>query len=168
MPLSMYSISVPVYAHILTQLAATLDKAAAHCEAKKIEPEVLIGARLYPNMWSLAEQVRAVCNHATRGPARIGGLPIPQFEGKDESFADLKARIAWVLAFIKGLSPEQFAGAAERTVTFPSGGAEVSMTGERYLLFFSMPNFYFHATAAYAILRHNGVPLHKEDFMGSL
>ena len=85
MPPSMYSISVPVYAHILSQLAATLDKAAAHCEAMKIEPKALIGARLFPNMWSLAEQVRAVCNHATRGPARIGGLPIPQFEGKDRA-----------------------------------------------------------------------------------
>ena len=168
MPISMYSVSVPVYARILTQLAATLDKAAAHCEARKIKPEVLIGARLFPDMWSLAEQVRAVCNHATRGPARIAGLPIPQFDGKDESFADLKARISWALAFVDGLAPDQFADAAERTVSFPSGGAEVSMTGERYLLFFSMPNFYFHATAAYAILRHNGVPLHKEDFMGNV
>ena len=168
MTLSMYSISVPVYSNILGHLAETLDKAAAHAEAKKIKPEALIGARLYPDMWSLAEQVRAVCNHATRGPARITGLPVPQFEGKDESFADLKARVAWALAFVGGLGPDAFADAAERTVSFPSGDGQVSMTGERYLLFFSMPNFYFHATAAYAILRHNGVPLHKDDFMGGL
>ena len=168
MTLSMYSISVPVYSNILGHLAETLDKAAAHAEEKKIKPEALIAARLYPDMWSLAEQVRAVCNHATRGPARITGLPVPQFDGKDESFADLKARVAWALAFVGGLGPDAFAEAAERTVTFPSGDTQVSITGERYLLFFSMPNFYFHATAAYAILRHNGVPLHKEDFMDGL
>jgi uncharacterized protein len=168
MPVSMYAASVPVYANILNHLAETLDKAAAHAETSKVKPEVLIGARLYPNMWSLAEQVRATCNHATRGPARIAGLPIPQFEGKDETFADLKARVAWALAFVNGLGPDQFADAAERTVTFPAGDRQVSITGEKYLLFFSMPNFYFHATAAYAILRHSGVPLHKADFMGDM
>ncbi len=166
MTLSMYAISVPVYANILTKLAATLDKAAAHAEAHKIKPEALITARLYPDMWSLGEQVRAVCNHATRGPARIAGLPIPEFDGKDASFADLTARVGWALAFVKGLSADRFEDSADRPIAFRLGGHDVTMTGEQYLLFFSMPNFYFHATAAYAILRHNGVPLSKSDFLG--
>lgn len=166
MTLSMYAVSVPVYTRILSQLAATLDKAAAHADAHKIKPEVLITARLYPDMWSLAEQVRAACSHATRGAARIAGLPVPEFDGSDASFADLKARIAWALAFLGGLGPDSLAGGEARTITFPLGGKETHLTGEQYLLLFSMPNFYFHATAAYAILRHNGVPLHKADFLG--
>ena len=165
MPISMYAVSVPVYARILTSLAVILDKTAIYAEAKKIKPEALITARLFPDMWCLAEQVNAVCNHATRGSARLAGVPIPQFEGKDESFADLKARVNWALAFIKGLSADSFADAADRPLTFPAGAQQRTMTGETYLLFFSMPNFYFHATAAYAILRHNGVPLGKSDFM---
>ncbi len=92
--------------------------------------------------------------------------PSRSSSGSDEGFAGLKARVAWALAFVEGLSPDSFADAAERSLTFPLGGQETTMSGERYLLFFSMPNFYFHATAAYAILRHNGVPLHKEDFLG--
>jgi hypothetical protein len=166
MPLSMYSISVPVYTNILGHLAETLDKAAGHAEANDFAPSALIAARLFPNMWSLAEQVRAVCNHATRGTARLAGVPIPQFDGKDETFDDLKARIGWALAFVKGLNPDAFADAADRVLTFPVGDRQAKLTGEQYLLTFSMPNFYFHATAAYAILRHNGVPLHKDDFMG--
>lgn len=165
MPLSMYAISVPVYARILTSVAAMIDKAAAYAEARKIKPEALITARLYPDMWSFAEQVRAVCNHATRGPARVAGEPIPQFDGKDETFAELKARVDWALSFVKNLNPDAFADAAERPLTFPAGGGERTMSGQQYLLFFSMPNFYFHATAAYAILRHNGVPLGKADFL---
>ena len=167
MPLSMYSISIPVYTRILTQLAAVLDKAAAHAEARKIKPEALIVARLFPDMWSLAEQVRAACSHATRGPARIGGLPIPEYEGTDTTFEHLQARISWALGFLKGLTAEQFAGRDDATVTFPAGGKQVSLTGQQYLLFFSMPNFYFHATTAYDILRHNGVALSKDDFMGA-
>ncbi len=167
MPLSMFQASVPVYVRILTQLDATLDKAAAHAEAKKIKPEALITARLFPDMWSLAEQVRAACNHATRGPARIAGLPIPEFDGNDDTFAALKARVAWALAFLKGLSAGQFEGTDERTLTFPMGREQRTLTGEQYLLFFSMPNFYFHATTAYDILRHNGVPISKTDFMGT-
>ncbi len=166
MPLSMFQISVPVYVRILTCLDATLDKAAAQAEAKKIKPEALIVARLFPDMWSLAEQVRATCNHATRGPARISGVPIPEFDGKDATFADLKARVAWAIAFVKSLTPAQFEGTAERQITFPMGKEQRTLTGEQYLLFFSMPNFYFHATTAYDILRHNGVPLTKTDFMG--
>jgi hypothetical protein len=165
MTFSMYQISVPVYARTLTALAGILDKAAAHAEAKKIKPEALITARLFPDMWSLAEQVRAACNHATRGPARLTGLAIPEFQGKDATFADLKARVAWALAFVKGLEPGQFEASAERSITFALGDESRTMSGAEYLLHFSLPNFHFHATTAYDILRHNGVALEKGDII---
>ena len=166
MPLTMYQASVPVYVRHLAALDVILDKAAAHAAARKIDPAILIGARLFPNMWSLGEQVRSACNHATRGPARIGRQPIPTFDGKDATFADLKARVAWVLAFLGGLTPAQFEESDVRPVTFPVGDRERTMTGAQYLLTFSLPNFYFHLTTAYDILRHNGVALDKDDFIG--
>jgi len=162
---SLYQITVPVYARFLTQLAGMLDKATAHAEAHKIKPEALLAARLFPDMWSFAEQVRATCNHATRGPARLTGVPIPEFNGKDSSFAELKARVEWTLAFLKGLKPEQFEGAGERQLTIPLGEEKRTMTGEHYLLAISIPNFYFHITTAYDLLRHNGVPLGKTDLV---
>jgi uncharacterized protein len=167
MAFSIYDASLPVYMRLLKALSATLDKAAAYAAQKKVKPEVLIGARLYPDMWSLGEQVRAACNHAVCGPARLTGTPLPPFEGDDATFADLKARIDWALEFGASLKPEQFAGAEDREVVFPSGDGERRMVGRAYLVEFSMPNFMFHATAAYAILRHNGVPIHKADFLGA-
>jgi hypothetical protein len=165
MPVSLYHVSVPVYAAFLVSLAGILDKAAAHAEERNIKPEALLAARLFPDMWSFAEQVRAACNHATRGPARVTGLPIPEFDGKDASFAELKARIEWALGFLKGLKAEQFEGGGERRLEIPLGGTTHRMTGERYLLYVSLPNFFFHATTAYDLLRHNGVPLAKADLV---
>ena len=165
MSASLYDVSVPLYTHFLKSLAGILDKAAAHAEAKKIKPEALLTARLYPDMWSLAEQVRATCNHATRGPARVTGIPIPEFDGKDASFSELKARIDWTLGFLKGLKPEQFEEGRARQLSIPLGDQTLKTTGEQYLLYFSIPNFYFHATTAYDILRHNGVPLSKTDLV---
>lgn len=164
--LSMYQASVPVYVRILSALSGTLDKAEAHARNQGYDPVVLLAARLYPDMWSLAEQVRAACNHATRGPARLTGTPPPSFEGRDESFGGLRERIAWAIAFAKGLKETAFDGAETRELIFPAGDAERRMSGRDYLLTFSMPNFYFHATTAYDILRHNGVPLEKDDFIG--
>jgi hypothetical protein len=167
MAFTIYDASIPVYVRLLTALSANLDKAAAHAAERKIKPEALITARLYPDMFSLAEQVRAACNHAVRGGARLTGTAVPSFDGKDETFADLKARIDWALSFVTGLARDQFAGAEEREVVFPAGNAERRLSGRDYLLAFSMPNFMFHATTAYDILRHNGVPLHKANFLGS-
>ena len=166
MPFSVYDATVPVYTRLLTFMATNLDKAAAYATAKKVDPAVLITARLYPDMWSVAEQVRATCSHVVRGTARLAGVPIPTFDGKDASFDDLKARIAWAIAHIKGLDPKAFAGVEDRTIVFPSGDTERRMSGSEYLLTFSLPNFYFHLTTVYDILRHNGVPLVKDDFMG--
>jgi hypothetical protein len=162
---SYYQITVPVYARFLTQLLRILDKAAAHAEANKIKPEALLAARLFPDMWSFAEQVRATCNHAVRGPARLCGLPPPEFDGKDASFAELKSRVEWALKFVNGIKPDQFEGGGERMLTVPFGEEKRTMSGEHYLLCISIPNFYFHITTAYDILRHNGVPLGKTDLV---
>ena len=110
--------------------------------------------------------MRGACNHAVRGSARLSGAEIPAFEGKDVTIADLKARIDWALGFMRTFTPQQFAGAEDREVVFPAGQSERRMSGRAYLLEYSMPNFMFHTTAAYAILRHNGVPLRKADFLG--
>ena len=167
MPLTMYQASVPVYARLLRNLAGILDKAAAHAAARKIDPAILVSARLYPDMWSLAEQVRAACNHATRGPARLIGVKPPSFDGKDATIDGLKARIAWAIAFVEGTPESAFDGAEDREIVFPTGDTERRLSGREYLLGFSMPNFYFHITTAYDILRHNGVALDKDDFVGA-
>ena len=168
MPLSMYQASVAVYLPLLNALSATLDKAAAHAQARKIKPEALITARLFPDMWSLAEQVRAACSQPTRGTARLAGLPIPEFEGSDVTFDDLKARVAWAVKFLEGVDPAAVDGSEERPITFPMGGETRTMPGQRYFLRFTLPNFYFHLTTAYDILRHNGVALDKQDFTGGM
>jgi hypothetical protein len=166
MPLSMYQATVPVYVRLLAALSSTLDKAAAHAAAKKVDPAVFITARLYPDMWSLAEQVRAASGHMVRGTSRLAGVPIPTFDGKEATFDDLKARIAWTTTHLKGLDEKALADAAEKTIVFPAGDKERRMSGADYLLVFSLPNVYFHLTTAYAILRHNGVPISKDDFTG--
>ena len=166
MPLSMYQATVPVYVRLLAALSSTLDKAAAHAAAKKVDPAVFITARLYPDMWSLAEQVRAATGHMVRGTSRLAGVPIPTFDGKEATFDDLKARIAWTTAHLKGLDEKALADAAEKTIVFPAGDTERRMSGADYLLALSLPNVYFHLTTAYAILRHNGVPISKDDFTG--
>ena len=166
MAFSIHEASLPVYLRLLKGLAANLDKAAAYAEEKRVKPEVLITARLYPDMWSFAEQVRGACNHATRGAARLAGVAVPSFEGKDATFDDLKARLDWAVGFVAGVNAPDLAGAEDREVVFPAGNRDRRMSGRAYLLEFSMPNFMFHATVAYAILRHNGIPLHKADFLG--
>ena len=166
MPLSMYQATVPVYVRLLAALSSTLDKAAAHAAAKKVDPAVFVTARLYPDMWSLAEQVRAATGHMVRGTSRLAGVPIPTFDGKEATFDDLKARIVWTTAHLKGLDEKALAEAAEKTIVFPAGDTERRMSGADYLLALSLPNVYFHLTTAYAILRHNGVPISKDDFTG--
>jgi hypothetical protein len=166
MPVSMYAITVPVYVRLLAALSAKLDLAAAYAAEKKVDPAVLIAARLYPNMWSTGEQVKAVCNHVVRGASRLAGVPLPTFDGKDATFTDLKARIAWAVAHIKSLDRKAFDGSDDREIAVPMGDKQRTMTGEQYILAFSLPNFYFHLSMVYAILRHNGVPLAKDDFIG--
>lgn len=166
MPLSMYEATVPVYVRLLTALNDILDKAAAHAAANKIKPAALLNARLYPDMYSLDEQVRSACNFPIRNCARLSGTPIPTFDGKDASFDDLKARVAWTLAFVKGIDRAKIDGSEAKEIVFPTGDTERRLSGKDYSFGFAMPNFYFHLTTAYDILRHNGVPLVKDDFLG--
>jgi hypothetical protein len=166
MSLSVHEVTVPVYLRLLSGLSRSLKKADEFCAAKKVDPAVLITARLYPDMWSLAHQVNAVCNHAVRGTARLAGVPVPSFDGKDASFAELEARIAWAVAHLKSVDEKALNDGGDREIVFPTGDGERRMSGREYLLAFSMPNLYFHTTTAYDILRHNGVPVVKSDFLG--
>lgn len=166
MPISAYDATVTQYLRLLPILSATLDKAAAFAAEKKFDPAILVSARLYPDMWSMGEQVRAACSHMVRGTSRLAGIAIPTFDGKDATLDDLKARIAWTEAHLRGLDKSAFAGAEDREIVFPAGDEQRRLTGAQYIVAFSLPNMYFHLTSAYALLRHNGVPLAKEDFMG--
>ncbi len=166
MAVSIYQVSVPVFLNMLANLSKILDKAAAHAEAKKIDPSVLLGYRLAPDMFSLTRQVQIASDHAKRGAARLAGAEPPAYEDNEASFAELKARIDKTAAFIKSLTPAQFEGAESREITLKLGGEPRKVLGEAYLLQNALPNFFFHVTTAYAILRHCGVDLGKGDYLG--
>lgn len=169
MPLSLYQASVPVYVKLIHGLEAMIDKAVAHATANKFPAEQLLGARLAPGMWNFSEQVKAVTNHAFRGTARLAGLPIPtEIPDTCATVEEMKARIAATLAWIQAVDPAIIDAGADREITFPLGGGQKTMTGKEYFLGFTLPNFYFHLTTAYNILRHNGVPLTKTDFTGPI
>ncbi|HVM82905.1 MAG TPA: DUF1993 family protein [Candidatus Binatia bacterium] len=165
MPLSLYDASVPVFRQILGALAAIIDKAAAHAEAKKIDPAVLINARLYPDMFPFQRQVFIATDFGKGASARLAGVEVPKFEDTETTFPELKARIQKTLDFIATLKPAQFEGAETRDVTIQLRGGQETFKGRAYLFHFALPNFYFHATTAYDILRHNGVELGKPDFI---
>jgi hypothetical protein len=162
----MFDSSVPVLDNFLNALSAILKKAEAHCEAKKIEPEALLKARLYPDMFHFTRQVQLVTDFAKGMSARLAGIPVPSYLDEEKTFAELQARLAKTRDFLASLKKGQFAGAAERPVTIKVGGQDMSFTGTAYLSGFAMPNFFFHLTTAYDILRHNGVELGKRDYMG--
>ncbi len=168
MPSNLYQSSVPVFTQYLTSLSVLLTKAAAHAEAKKIDPLVLTGARIAPDMFPLSRQVQIATDHAKGACARLAGIEVPSFADSETSFPELQARIAKTLEFVKSLKPAQFEGSAERDVTLTIAGQKITWKGNIYLNHFALPNFYFHATTTYAILRHNGIEVGKRDFMGSL
>jgi len=167
MTVSMYKISAPIFVQFLSALSGALDKAAAHCEAKKIDPAALINARLFPDMYSLARQVRAAGDHAVNATARLAGIEPPTFANAEASFADLKERLTKAIDFVKSVKAAEIDGTEDKAIkiTFSSGTRD--FTGQSLLLNNSLPNFYFHCTTAYDILRHNGVELIKRDFMGT-
>lgn len=162
----MYSLSAPVFVRMLGNLAGVLDKAAAHAAARKIDPAVLVNARLFPDMFPLSAQVRIAGDFAKGAVARLSGVEPPKFEDNEATLDDLKARIAKTIAYVEGFTPEQFSGAETRTVTMKMRGEDKSFDGLTYLANIVLPNFYFHAATAYDILRHNGVELGKRDFIG--
>ena len=164
--ITMYEAAVPTMVKVLENLAAVLDKADAHAQAKKIDAAAFLNARLYPDMFPLARQVQ-ICSDACKGgAARLAQQQPPSFEDKEATFAELAERCRKTVEYLKTLKPEQFSGAEDRTVTWKTRTAEKSMQGLPYLLNHTLPNAFFHATTAYAILRHNGVELGKQDFLG--
>jgi hypothetical protein len=167
MAISMYRASVPVFVQMLNALAGVLKKAEAHAQAKKIDPAALLTARLYPDMFALTKQVQIACDFAKGCPARLAGVDVPKYEDNEASFADLDARIAKTLAFLGTLKPAQIDGSEEKVISLTIGGKPMDFDGLTYLLNFAAPNFYFHVTTAYDLLRHNGVELGKRDFMGA-
>jgi len=166
--MSFYDGSVPVFTHTLNAMSAFLTKAETFAKDKSIDPDVLLNARLYPTMYPLKRQVQAACDAAVRGSARFAQLELPSYPDTENTFAELQARIAKVVSYIKGIEPGKFDGADTREITFPSGpGTTRTVTGQQYLNHMALPNFFFHCTTAYDILRHNGVELGKRDFLGN-
>jgi hypothetical protein len=168
MSLSMYQASAPVYLQYLNAVSAVLDKGAAFAETRKIDPAMLLQARLYPDMHPLVKQVQIFTDQATRGISRLAGTEPASFPDTETSFAELKARIDKAVAHIKSFKPEQVDGSEERAIVMKTPRGDLNFTGQQYLLGFSLPNFFFHATAVYAILRHVGVDIGKMDFMGGM
>ena len=167
MSFSMYAASVPVFKQILTALAANLAKAEAHATEKKIEPVALLQARLFPDMFNLTRQVQVAADFAKGASARLAGVDVPKYEDNEQSFAQLQERIAKTLAFIDSLPRGDIEGSEERDITVGSGEKTRHFKGAPYLVHYALPHFYFHATTAYDILRHNGVDIGKKDFIGT-
>jgi uncharacterized protein len=169
MPFSMSQASLPVFEIGLTALSKVLDKAAAFAAARKIDPPVLLASRLSPDMFALTRQVQIATDLAKNGAARLAGVEAPRFEDNETTIDQLKDRLARAVAFIKGLDPKAIDGSGDRQITFPLGPVNKGqMKGDDYLNHFVLPNFYFHCTAAYAILRHCGVEIGKADYLGGI
>jgi hypothetical protein len=168
MTMSMYQACVPAFLQQLGALSGVLQKAAAHASARKIDPAALLNARLFPDMFPLTRQVQIACDFAKGASARLAGIEPPVYEDNEKSFEELQARIEKTMAFVKALKPGQIDGSEDRDITVKVAGKPVTFKGQPYLVNFALPNFYFHAATAYAILRHNGVELGKRDFIGAV
>ncbi|HZF98019.1 MAG TPA: DUF1993 domain-containing protein [Pseudoxanthomonas sp.] len=168
MPLSMHSASVPVFQQMLASLDALLAKAEAHAAERRIEPDALLHARLSPDMFPLLRQVQIACDFAKGISARLAQVQPPVHDDQEKTFAELRALVARTLGFIGGLSAEAFEGAEARGVVLrPGTPKERSLGGQAYLLHYGLPQFFFHVTTAYALLRHNGIEIGKRDYMGA-
>ena len=163
----MYDACVPSGIRMMNSLAVILEKAAAHAEAKKIDPTVLVNARLFPDMFPLLRQVQIASDSAKAGAARLAGLDPPSWEDNEKTLPELVARAKKTAAYLATLKPAQFDGSEDRTIKWKSRSTERSMQGQPYLVHQMLPNLYFHVTTAYNILRHNGVELGKMDFLGN-
>jgi hypothetical protein len=162
----MYQASAPRFANMLKNLSAILTKAEAQASQRKFDPAVLLQARLYPDMLPLLRQVQIACDNAKGPVARLAGQEPPRHEDTEQSFAELQARIAKTLEFIASVPAGQIDGAEEREIVLKLGPREVRFTGIQYLCGFALPNFYFHVVTAYDILRHNGIDIGKQDYIG--
>jgi uncharacterized protein len=168
MSLTMYQASVPPFVQILTALSGVLDKGQAYATAKKFDPAILLTARLSPNMFPLSRQVQIACDFAKGASARLAGAEVPSWPDHEKTFAELQERIRKTTDFVQTFKAAQIDGSEDRDVKVSIAGQPVSFKGQPYLIQFVLPNFYFHTTMAYAILRHNGVELGKRDFVGAV
>jgi hypothetical protein len=162
----MHDQSAAVFDHLLGALANILAKAEAHCEARKIDPQALLAFRLFPDMFPFTRQVQIACDHAKGATARLGGVAVPSFPDTETTFPELQERVAKTRAFIATVTPAMMEGAAAREITYRVRGQDMVLPGQTYLSHAALPNFYFHLTTAYNILRHNGLELGKSDFIG--
>lgn len=167
MTISMYQASVPRFINILGNLSNILDKAMAHAEAKKLSDTSLTAFRLFPDMLPMSTQVQIACDTAKGVVARLAGIDIPVFEDNEKTLAELKARVAKTIAFIQTITPEQIDGTEDKAIVTKRGDKETHYKGMQFLLGHAIPNFYFHVTTTYSILRHNGVEIGKRDFLGN-
>ena len=164
----MYKTSVPVFKQLLNSLSAILTKAEAYATEKKFEPRVLLEARLFPDMFPLIRQVQVATDFAKSVSARLADIEVPTYDDNEQTFADLQARISKTLSFIENLTPEQFEGSETREIVLrPGTPKEKKLIGQTYLINYGLPQFFFHVTTAYTILRHNGLEIGKGDFMGT-
>jgi hypothetical protein len=169
MAFSMFQASMPVCTQILGSTIAIVDKAAAHCAEKKYDEAWMLSDRLFPDMFTLARQFRQVADFGRNIPGRLAGGAMPDFPATDgTTFAEVKDRLAKSLDYVKSFTAAQIDGTEDKEITWQAGQRQMSFKGRDYLLYFGLPNFFFHATTAYNILRHRGVELGKRDFMGSL
>jgi len=165
--MSFHDAVVPAYLQMLNSLTGLLTKAEAHCAAKKIDPSVLLGSRLFPDMLPLSKQIQLVSDFSAKGCARLTHTETPSMPDTETSFAELKQRLAKTIDFVKSFKPEQFEGADTKDVTFPAGpDRTMTLKGQQFFSAVSLPNFYFHSATAHGILRHNGVEIGKRDFLG--
>jgi len=160
-----FDASVPVFVHFLNGLASVLRKAEAHVQAKKLDPDAFLAARLFPDMFTFAKQVQLACDFAKGTSARLAGVTAPSHADDEKTFDELQARILKTIDFLRGLNKEQFAEAETRAITFKAGGKDMTIKGAQYLSNVGLPNSYFHVTTAYGLLRHNGVEIGKADFL---
>lgn len=166
MTISMYQASVPAFVRALTNLAAILEKGAAHAQARKIDEAVLLNSRLFPDMFPLSRQVQIAADTAKSGAGRLAGAEFPAYEDKEATFQELGLRIRNTVTYLQSLAPADIDGSEDRTITWQTRSSSKSMAGLPYLMNHLLPNLHFHVTAAYAILRHNGVEIGKKDFLG--
>lgn len=167
MTISMYQASVPRFVNILGNLSNILDKAQVHLDAKKLDDPTLAGYRLFPDMLPLKTQVQIACDTAKGVAARLAGVDIPVFEDNEKTLSDLKARIAKTIAFLQTVSPAQVDGTEDKDIVIKRGDKETHYKGMQFLLGHAIPNFYFHVTTTYNILRHNGIEIGKRDYIGN-
>ena len=167
MAISMYKVSVPIFVQHLTALSTVLDKASAHAQAKQIDPAFLLGMRLYPDMYPLTRQVQQATSHPIRACSALAGSEPLSLPNTETSFSELEARLANAIDYLKGFKPDQIDGSEDKQIVIKLGSNERKFSGQGLLLNHVLPNFYFHCTTAYDILRHCGVELGKRDFMGT-